>query len=334
MSADKSNDLINIQIPRSLLEALNKAVDEDAIRREAERIREEKRRAEEAARAAEPSDAELVRNWWANRLNQQEASGASSSSRTVYVQEPPRLSKQRSDTGEEPKRAQGDKAASRRPAIRVDWRKAGRRTAIGVVAALSVVGLIGTVGLTINHFSAPSSLAQAAAARPQPVAVSAATPTAQPPQPTGASTPTPMSPDKRLEVIMGHASDPQRRFFVFSDPVCPFCKKIEPMLEKVASEGYEVHVFPTPLHQQSLEYISSISCADDGHRLAAWTDAINSGRRTNPVKCNGNEDVNARASQFFAQFGFNATPTIVNSKGNVHVGTFASANELKQFLGG
>lgn len=59
-----------------------------------------------------------------------------------------------------------------------------------------------------------------------------------------------------------------RRLFVFSDPDCPYCRKLEGTLTKLSDVS--VYIFPFPLagHQNAAEVSEGIWCQKD--RAAAW----------------------------------------------------------------
>jgi protein-disulfide isomerase len=167
-------------------------------------------------------------------------------------------------------------------------------------------------------------------------------PQQQPVQPVG-----PLTADSRTETVLGHSTDVYNRVFVFSDPFCPFCKKLEPMLEELSKNGYEVHIFPTPVHKESIPMINALACAndklkssDDAGRAKNWKAEINDNitplddcnEPDTPSDVEPTADASQKAYRFFAQFGFNATPTIVNGYGLSHSGTFNNENELVQFM--
>jgi glutaredoxin len=156
-------------------------------------------------------------------------------------------------------------------------------------------------------------------------------PAATPPQRIVAgSQPQPiLHPVKSLEVIAGAASRPNHRLFVFSDPLCPYCKRLEPTLQSLSSRGYEIHIFPTPIHEQSIPMIAGIACAKD--KVAAWSAAIDKEQTANG-DCDDAKTASDDALAFFRQFGFNATPTLVNDAGFTHVGGFASESEMIAFI--
>ena len=140
------------------------------------------------------------------------------------------------------------------------------------------------------------------------------------------------SPPREVEVVTGHADMPSHRFYVFSDPLCPFCKRFEPVLEQVASmKGMEMHLFPTPVHDGSIILVNKISCA--ANRGAAWSQSI--ATETAPDCAPGKNAVGTaslHASQFFESLHLQGTPTVINDAGLVHAGGFSSATEMVNFL--
>ena len=141
--------------------------------------------------------------------------------------------------------------------------------------------------------------------------------------------------DPRLDIVMGHSADKARQFVVFSDPFCPFCKKLEPMLENLSKKGFEIHVFPTPIHSQSRPFLAEMACLEGADaKRHAWVESIGAGKMIGPSGCKtvDESEINDHALMFFSQFGFNATPTIVSPDGRIHVGAFDTESELTDFI--
>ncbi|OIR06048.1 thiol:disulfide interchange protein DsbC precursor [mine drainage metagenome] len=156
---------------------------------------------------------------------------------------------------------------------------------------------------------------------------------AQPPQQAITQQTPPLPPPREIEIVTGKADAPQHRFYVFSDPVCPWCKKFEPLLEKVASrEGFEMHLFPTPLHGEARALVSQIACAKNRGR--AWHESITNEKVTGGESCSVGEAAPSRAVNFFNSLNLReaGTPTVINEAGVVHPGGFDSEKEMIQFL--
>ena len=71
-------------------------------------------------------------------------------------------------------------------------------------------------------------------------------------------------------IHFGHGS---KRLIVFSDPDCPYCRSLQPEIDKL--HDVEVFVFPFPLaglHPGARDVAAAIWCQPD--RAAAWDDYL------------------------------------------------------------
>ena len=95
--------------------------------------------------------------------------------------------------------------------------------------------------------------------------------------------------DHAIRIVKGDGS---RTLYVFSDPECPYCKRLEQELTKVGN--LTVYIFPYPietLHPGSTRLARQIWCAKD--RALAWRNALlknqtpkNDGSCDNPIDAN------------------------------------------------
>jgi thiol:disulfide interchange protein DsbC len=128
--------------------------------------------------------------------------------------------------------------------------------------------------------------------------------------------------DQAFKVVKGDGS---RKVAVFSDPDCPFCKKLEhDTLSKL--DNVTIYTFLLPLvqlHPDSARKASLIWCAQD--KVKAWNDWMNEGKLPeNDASCaNPGKDVLTLAGKL----GVNATPTMVFESGEVSAG----AMDAKEF---
>lgn len=122
--------------------------------------------------------------------------------------------------------------------------------------------------------------------------------------------------------------DGKRQLMVFSDPMCPYCKKLEGELEKI--NNVTIYVFPYPIEAKfpgSTGIAKSIWCSAD--RAKAWDDwmlkALRPSGRTdcaNPV-----EQIDAYA----AKLNVDTTPTLVFADGGV-LRQAVAARDIERFL--
>lgn len=107
----------------------------------------------------------------------------------------------------------------------------------------------------------------------------------------------------------------KERLVVFSDPLCPHCKHLEPALEKLAEE-FSVYVFPVSVigGEQSREQITKVLCAAPDSRKALWDLAIED-ETIKDKECPEGSEALASNEKIFKIMGFEGTPTLINGQG-------------------
>lgn len=123
----------------------------------------------------------------------------------------------------------------------------------------------------------------------------------------------------------------RRPLAVFSDPDCPYCRKLEQ--ELVRLDDVTIHVFPMPiqsLHSGAARKAGGVWCSADPAQ--AWR-AVLAGEEAPAVT---NEDCMAPVAANVAlaeSLGFTGTPTLVSGDGRVLAGA-VSAERLSAWLDG
>ncbi|MDD5056554.1 MAG: DsbC family protein [Sideroxydans sp.] len=114
---------------------------------------------------------------------------------------------------------------------------------------------------------------------------------------------------KAIKVVKG---DGKRVFAVFTDPDCPFCKRLESSLKDVDNFTMYVYMFPiTGLHPESESHANSIWCAKD--RSVAWSDFL-----LNDKLPEGKADCATPVQELIAlgqELGVQGTPTLFRPDG-------------------
>lgn len=129
-----------------------------------------------------------------------------------------------------------------------------------------------------------------------------------------------------IKIVKGDGS---RKLYVFSDPDCPFCQRLEretiPDLDNVT-----IYTFLYPLeglHPDAKRKAETIWCAKD--RAKAWDDFMTSGKLPEGrTRCDNPVERNIRLG---ASLGINGTPTIILGDGTMVPG-FLPAAELERRL--
>lgn len=105
------------------------------------------------------------------------------------------------------------------------------------------------------------------------------------------------------------------KFAVFSDPDCPFCKKLEQGLEKLKMTDYTAYVFLFPLkelHPDAAQKSASIWCAKD--KTIAWSDWMLTDKAPEKLTCNNPLKDNEKLADSLGVLG---TPTIYLQDGSM-----------------
>ena len=105
--------------------------------------------------------------------------------------------------------------------------------------------------------------------------------------------------------------DGSRKVAVFSDPDCPFCRKLEKDLDKITDVTIYIFLFPIEqLHPKAPEMSRAIWCAPD--RVKAWDDYMLRGVAPKSAKCDNPVD---KLVAFGQSKKINGTPTIFFADG-------------------
>src|SRR3990167_3858369 len=103
----------------------------------------------------------------------------------------------------------------------------------------------------------------------------------------------------------------ERVLAVFSDPDCPYCKRLEAELDKL--DNVTLYIFPYPLeglHPEAVDKAVAVWCAPD--RTRAWADLMKTGKVPAKRDC---ENPIQRNIQLAQRLGINGTPTMLSADG-------------------
>lgn len=128
--------------------------------------------------------------------------------------------------------------------------------------------------------------------------------------------------------ITREAGKAENTLFVFTDPRCPFCKKLEAELVKL--ENVRIHTFLTPLtslHPDAKEVSARILCAKD--KAKAFEDFMIKGKEiSEPAQCQTTLEANER---LMTELGIKGTPTIFFENGERVTGALSAEAIQKKF---
>lgn len=114
---------------------------------------------------------------------------------------------------------------------------------------------------------------------------------------------------------------------VFSDPDCPFCRKLEPELAKLKDTTIYVYMMPLPMHTDAARKAESVWCSND--RATSWRDMMLANK--NPVAGEHCTAPMERVLSIAKGYGITGTPALVSLDGRKHLG-FMPAEKIELWL--
>jgi thiol:disulfide interchange protein DsbC len=131
--------------------------------------------------------------------------------------------------------------------------------------------------------------------------------------------------NQAIKVVKGNG---KRKLVVFSDPDCPFCKKLEPELAKLNDVTIYTFPYPLPMHPDAARKSKLVWCAKD--RVQAWDDLMLRGR----LPANGRTDCGDPVEANLAlgqKLRIEGTPALIFADGRRVPGYVEAAN-IEQLL--
>ena len=109
----------------------------------------------------------------------------------------------------------------------------------------------------------------------------------------------------------------KRKLFIFSDPNCGYCKRLEK--ELVHINNVTIYTLLYPILNGSKEISEEIWCSDN--KLESWNNFMFNGVRPTATNCEAPIDALLRAGK---KYGFNSTPTIIFANGTIVPGMISA----------
>ena len=122
-------------------------------------------------------------------------------------------------------------------------------------------------------------------------------------------------------------SEGSHNIYVFSDPDCPYCKRVETSLNEV--DDVAVYVFPYPLaslHPNATDIAINIWCQPD--KSKAWRDYVEHAQLPSTTTC---ENPISQNIQLAESLSINGTPALIFEDGTLVPGAI-DGDQIKQIL--
>lgn len=122
------------------------------------------------------------------------------------------------------------------------------------------------------------------------------------------------------------------KFYVFSDPSCGYCRRLEKELDSLG-RTYTIHLFPVSVVgvKRTYERVHKIMCAKPKDRMSLWRDAVDGRLPTGPGCADGDAAIEANNRNFLGM-GFDGTPIIVSENGEQLPDSYESAADISRWL--
>ena len=119
----------------------------------------------------------------------------------------------------------------------------------------------------------------------------------------------------------------ERVIAVFSDPDCPFCRRLESELDKLDNVTLYTFLYPLEgLHPEAKAKAVAVWCAKD--RSGAWSELMRSGKVPTKASCDNPIE---RTIQLGQRLSIQGTPTLISSDGRLLPGA-APRERIEQWL--
>lgn len=130
-------------------------------------------------------------------------------------------------------------------------------------------------------------------------------------------------------LLLGRA-DAKKKVVVFTDPQCPWCKKLHVEMEEVVRRdpdiAFLIKLFPLRIHPEAYSISKSIVCSNS----LAMLEASFAGKPVSPPLCD--TPVVDQTLALARELGINSTPTMILPDGSVIPGS-RKADDLLRLLG-
>ncbi|HUL41840.1 MAG TPA: DsbC family protein [Burkholderiales bacterium] len=131
--------------------------------------------------------------------------------------------------------------------------------------------------------------------------------------------------DMAIKIVKGNG---KRKLAIFSDPLCPFCQRLEHSMTNVTDVTIYTFLYPIEsLHPGATQKAKAIWCSQD--RVKAWNDFML--KRVGPDAQPNCDTPVEKIVEYGQSKGFKGTPTLIFADGEVIPGAVPAA-QLEQML--
>lgn len=119
--------------------------------------------------------------------------------------------------------------------------------------------------------------------------------------------------DRAIKIVKGNG---KRKFAVFTDPDCPYCRKFEEQLKYISDVTMYVFLFPLKVHPNAEQHSKDIWCSDD--KANAWTAYLQENKE--PARSTCTSDPVSETLALGRKLNVSGTPTVYFATGERKTG--------------
>lgn len=130
------------------------------------------------------------------------------------------------------------------------------------------------------------------------------------------------------DAIVFKQGDGSRKLAVFSDPDCPYCRRLEPELAKLTDVTIYLYMLPLAMHPDAKGKAEAVWCSKD--QATSWREVMLQNKTVTSRAC---ETPITTIAGMARDFNITATPTLVSADGRIQPGA-SSAKAIDAWLNG
>lgn len=119
-----------------------------------------------------------------------------------------------------------------------------------------------------------------------------------------------------------------RQLAVFSDPDCPYCRRLETELAKLKDVTIYLYMLPLSIHPEAAAKTEAVWCSSD--RASSWRDLLLNNKAMEKATCNTPTQLVAGLAK---QMNITGTPTLISGDGRIKPGAM-DARTIDSWLNG
>ncbi|MBR4878073.1 MAG: thioredoxin fold domain-containing protein [Rhodocyclaceae bacterium] len=123
--------------------------------------------------------------------------------------------------------------------------------------------------------------------------------------------------------------------YIFSDPACGYCRRLEKNFIEKYAKDYTIYILPVTIigGSESMRAVSEMLCDAPENRLTMWKQFIQGTAQLRGNDCKAGRKAATHNNKMLNNMGFTSVPTIINSVGeNVPKNMLGDVSKIVRWL--